>query len=104
MVCRPPAVASICRDLSRPIMPGINSRKGLEGDKQSPFSDRLMGGENFGRDPVDWRDTVPPGLNQLVDLENLLFEDIELKYNMCQSQYARPFRSFVSPQSDLGSS
>ena len=60
-------------------------------------------GENFGRNPVDWRDTVPPGLNQLVNLENASFEDIELKYDTRQSQYMRPLRSFVSPQSGPGS-
>jgi len=44
-------------------------------------------GENFGRDLVDWRDPVPPGPNQLVDLENVSLEDIELKCDTRKSQY-----------------
>ena len=35
--------------------------------------------EDFGWDPVDWRESVPPGQNQAEDLENVLFETVELK-------------------------
>ena len=34
--------------------------------------------EDFGRDPVDWQDPVPPGSNRLEDLENFLLKSGEL--------------------------
>jgi len=36
-------------------------------------------GKDLGRDSVDWYSCVPPGPNQLEELENVLLEDIELK-------------------------
>jgi hypothetical protein len=38
-------------------------------------------GEDFGRDPVDWRNLVPPEPNQVEDLESVFLENVELKYN-----------------------
>ena len=35
--------------------------------------------EDFGWDPVDWREAVPPGPDQAEDLENVLLESIELE-------------------------
>ena len=55
--------------------------------------------EDFGRDPIDWRNPVPPESNQVEDLENVLLKNVELKCNMRQSQSSRPIRS-VRP-SDL---
>jgi len=34
--------------------------------------------EDLRRDLVDWRDAVPPGPNQVEDLERVLLENIEL--------------------------
>jgi hypothetical protein len=34
--------------------------------------------EDFGRDPVDRCKVVPPGPNQVEDLENVLFQNVEL--------------------------
>jgi len=47
--------------------------------------------EDFRRDPVDWCDRVPPGPNQAEDLESILFESVEPKYDPRQSQPARSF-------------
>jgi hypothetical protein len=38
-------------------------------------------GEDFGRDPVDWRNLVPPEPNQVEDLESVFLENVELKCN-----------------------
>jgi hypothetical protein len=37
--------------------------------------------EDFGRDPVDWRDTVPPEPNKVEDLKRVLLENVELECN-----------------------
>jgi hypothetical protein len=39
--------------------------------------------ENFGRDPVDWGEPVPPGSNQTEDLESVPLENIDLKHDAC---------------------
>jgi hypothetical protein len=41
--------------------------------------------EDFGRDPVDWCYPVPPGPNQVEDLESILLENVKLKCNARQS-------------------
>jgi len=38
--------------------------------------------EDFGRDLVDRSDPVPPGPDQLKDIEKVLLDDVELKFNM----------------------
>lgn len=48
--------------------------------------------EDFGRDPVDWCDSVSPGPNQAEDFGNALLENIELNSNTCQSKSVVPFR------------
>ena len=35
-------------------------------------------GEDFWRDPVDWREPIPTGPNQVEDLESILLENVEL--------------------------
>jgi len=52
-------------------------------------------GEDFGRDLVDRREQIPPNANQAEDLESVLLENVELKFNAYQLQSTRPFRSFV---------
>lgn len=37
--------------------------------------------EDFGRDPVDWRDTAPPEPNKVEDLKNVSLENVELNRN-----------------------
>ena len=48
-------------------------------------------GEDFGRDLVDRRENVSPDANQAEDLDSVLLEGVELKFNACQLQSTRPF-------------
>lgn len=41
--------------------------------------------EDFGGDPVDRCDHVFPGPDQAEDLGSVLLENVQLKYNACQS-------------------
>jgi len=47
--------------------------------------------KDFRRDLANWCNPVPPGPNEVEDFESVLFNDIELKYNMNQSQCSCPF-------------
>jgi hypothetical protein len=51
--------------------------------------------EDFGRDPVDWCNLVPPEPNQVEDLESVFLENVELKCNNHQPQSSCMNRSFA---------